>query len=64
MRVRLRTRVSWIGIRRKYAVADDESRAGLRCWGESFWVVEGNSAISHTSGLLIVDAAARVVQGV
>jgi hypothetical protein len=25
--------VSWIGIGRKYAVAD-ESRAGLRCWGE------------------------------
>lgn len=47
--------------KKKYAVAD-ESRAGLRCWGESFWVVEKNLAISHTSGLLIVDAAASVVK--
>lgn len=28
---------------------------------ESFWVVEKISAISHTNGLLIVDAASRVV---
>jgi hypothetical protein len=30
--------------------------------GESFWVVEKTSAISHTNGLSIVDAAARVVK--